>query len=160
MYTYEKFNVRLLSWFLLLLGIIFIFSGMYTEAAIFGLPGGLTVASWTGFNIDPDKMRIRKYDRFLWVCIGQWQPIHDPMYVTVVRVMLSGKRNLPMPLITPETGRSSRSYKINLVVNSHERYIPLTYGNRRAMLIEGLKIARVLHIKLLDHTTSEKHWLA
>lgn len=160
MYTYEKFNVRLLSWFLLLLGIIFVFSGMYTEAAIFGLPGALTVVSYTGFNIDPEKMRIRKYDRFLWVCIGQWQPIHDPVYVTVVRVMLSGIRTMPLPMFVPQTGRSSRSYKINLVVNSRERYIPLTYGNRRAMLEEGMKIATLLHIRLLDHTTSEKHWLA
>ena len=30
MYTYEKFNVRLFSWFLLLLGVIFTFSCMYT----------------------------------------------------------------------------------------------------------------------------------
>ncbi|MDF1572568.1 MAG: hypothetical protein P1P82_13240 [Bacteroidales bacterium] len=152
--------MRLLSWFLLLLGIIFIFSGMYTEAAIFGLPGALTAVSYTGFNIDPEKMRIRKYDRFMWVCIGQWQPIQDPMYVTVVRVMLSGKRTMPLPIIVPQTGRASRTYKINLVVNTRERYIPLTYGNRRAMLQEGLKIATLLHIKLLDHTTSEKHWLA
>jgi len=159
MYTYEKFNIRLLSWFLLLLGIIFLFIGMYTEAAIFGLPGALTVVSYTGFNIDPEKMRFRKYDRFLWVCIGQWQPIHDPLYVTVVRIMLSGKRNLPLPLITPAPGRSSRSYKINLVVNSRERFISLTYGKRLAMLKEGMTIARLLHIKLLDHTTSEKHWL-
>ena len=160
MYTYEKFNVRLFSWFLLLLGVIFTFSGMYIEAGIFGTPGALTAISFTGFNIDPNEMRIRKYDRFLWFYFGKWKPIIAPMYVTVVRVRLSGRRTMPMPLITPDTGRSSRSYKINLVVHTSERFIPLTYGNRLSMLEEGLKIAKTLNIKLLDHTTSEKRWLA
>ncbi len=160
MYTYEKFNVRLFSWFLLLLGIIFTISGMYTEAALFGTPGALTAISFTGFNIDPEKMCIRKYDRFLWFYFGKWRPIHAPLYVTVVRVKLSGRRVTPMPLIAPDAGRSTRSYKINLVVNTRERFIPLTYGNRLSMLEEGLKIAKLLNIKLLDHTTSEKRWLA
>lgn len=160
MYTYEKFNLRLFSWFLLFIGIVFTFSGMYTEAALFGTPGALTAISFTGFNIDPEKMLIRKYDRFLWFYFGKWHPIYAPAYVTVVRVMLSGKRMMPMPLVAPDTGRSTRSYKINLVVNTSERFIPLAYGNRLIMLEEGLKIAKTLNIKLLDHTTSEKRWLA
>ena len=65
-----------------------------------------------------------------------------------------------MPLIAPETGRASRSYKMNLVVNTHERFIPLAYGSRLNMLGEGMKIARLLDIKFLDHSTSEKRWLA
>ena len=160
MYTYEKFNLRLFSWFLLVLGVVFTFSGMYLEAALFGTPGALTCISFTGFNIDAEKMRIRKYDRFLWFYFGKWRPIHSPMYITVVRVKLSSRRLTPMPLIAPETGRASRSYKMNLVVNTHERFIPLAYGNRLKMLGEGMKIAKLLDIKLLDHSTSEKRWLA
>jgi hypothetical protein len=49
---------------------------------------------------------------------------------------------------------------MNLVVAGKERYIALTRGSKQEMLEEGLKIARTLNIKLLDHTTSEKRWLA
>ena len=59
----------------------------------------------------------------------------------------------------PGEGKSTRTYKLNLVVDGKERYISLARGRRLAMLDEGLKIARLLRIKLLDHTTHEKRWL-
>ena len=160
MYTFERFNFRLFSWFLMVLGFGLALSGMYLESAIFGMPGALTAVSFTGFNIDSEKKRYRKYDRFLWVYIGAWHPLPDPSYVTVVRVKLSGRRISPLPLATAQEGRSSRTYKMNLVVNSKERYIPLVYGKRTELLNEGLKIATLLGIKLLDHTTAEKHWIS
>ncbi len=160
MYTFERFNVRLFSWFLLLVGTILSLSGMYLEGALFGTPGALTAISFTGFNIDAEKSRFRKYDRFLWVYIGSWHPIPEPMYVTVVRVKLSGRRLSPLPMATADEGRSTRTYKMNLVVNGKERYIPLTYGKRTELLNEGMKIAALLNIRLLDHTTSEKHWVS
>lgn len=159
-YTYEKFNLRLLPWFFLLLGIIFVFSKMYTEAAIFGGFGLLFCISYTGFSIDADKGLIRQYDRFLWIYIGNWRPFPPPMYVTVVRIRLSDRRLNPLPLALPEASKTSRSYKMNLVVDGEERYISLTHGNRQEMLNEGLKISRLLNIPLLDHTTSEKRWIS
>jgi len=159
MYTYEKFNVRLFPWFLLVIAVVFTFSGMYIGAAISGIPGAVTAFSWTGFNIDPETKRIRQFDRFTWFYIGSWKPIPQPLYVTVVRIRVSGVRNLPIPMATAQEGSSSTTYKLNLVINSRERYIPLARGKRMIMLEEGLKIAKLLNIRLLDHTTSEKHWL-
>lgn len=159
MYSYERFNVRFFPWFLVLLAIIFSVSGMYIESAIFGIPGAVTSFSWTGFNIDPEKRLIRKYDRFMWFYIGNWKPIPQPMYVTVVRVKLSSSRTLPIPMPSTDEGSSSRSYKMNIVINSRDRFIPLTYGKRMELLEEGLKIARLLNIRLLDYSTSEKRWL-
>ena len=159
MYTYEKFNLQLLPWFALVLAILFLFSGMYMEAGISGAIALLFSISYRGFNLDPQKGLIRQYDRFLWFYIGSWRPIPPPLYVSVVRIRLSSRRVSPMPLPTPETGKSSRTYKLKIVVEGPERYISLTHGSRIEMLEEGLKIARLLHIRLLDQTTSEKRWL-
>jgi hypothetical protein len=159
MYVYEKFTVRLFPWFMLILAVFFTFSHKYIEAGLFGSFGALFSISFNGFAIDPQKMLIRQYDRFLWFYFGKWRPIGNPLYVTVVRIKLSGRRVSPMPLITPGEGKSSRSYKLNLVVEGKERYISLTHGERLKMLEEGLKIARCLNIKLLDHSTIEKRWL-
>ncbi len=159
MYTYEKFNIQLLPWFALILAIVFLFSKMYMEAGVSGAIALLFCISYTGFNIDPLRGRIRQYDRFLWFYIGNWRPIPTPLYVSVVRIRLSSKRVSPLPLPAPETGKSSRTYKLNIVVEGPERYISLTHGKRLEMLEVGLKIARMLHVRLLDQTTSEKRWL-
>jgi hypothetical protein len=159
MYTYEKFNIRLMAWFLLLLGVIFTFSGMYTEAAIFGTPGGLFAISFKGFKIDAGKMRIRHYDRFLWFYFGRWQSYPEPQYVTVVSIKLSGKRNAPIAFIIPEGGKASQSYKMNLIVEGKQRFIPLTRGNREKLLEEAMIIGKLLDIRVLDYTSHEKQWL-
>lgn len=159
MYSYEKFAIRLFPLFLLILGIFFTFTAMYIEAGIAGTIGAIFSLSFTGFKIDANKRLIRQYDRFLWFYLGKWKPYPTPLYVTVVRIKLSGRKDQPLPLALPGDGKSALSYKLNLVVESKERYISLARGKRLAMLDEGLKIARLLNIKLLDHTTSEKRWL-
>ncbi len=159
MYTYEKFTVRLFPWFTLILGIFFAATGFYIQSAIFGTFGAFFSISFTGFNIDPEKKVIRQYDRFLWFYYGKWRSYPSPLYVTVVRIKLSGRRVNPLPIAMPGEGKSARSYKLNLVVDGKERYISLAHGNRMEMLEEGLKIARTLNIRFLDHSTSEKRWL-
>jgi hypothetical protein len=149
-----------MPWFLFILGIIFAFSGMQLEAVILISAGVVFGISFTGFNIDAKQLLIRQYDRFLWFYIGSWRPIPPPLYISVVRIKLSTRHISPFPLPMPEPGKSSRSYKLNLVVAGDQRFISLTRGNRLEMLNEGLKIARLLNIKLLDHTTSEKHWIS
>lgn len=160
MYTYERFSLQLVPWFALILGIVFLIAGMYLEAAVATAIGLPLCISYRGFNIDPQKNLVRKYDRFLMLYIGGWRPIPSPLYVSVVRIRLSSRRITPMPFPTPESGRSARTYRLSIVVDSRERYISLTNGKRPEMLEEGLKIARLLQVKLLDHTTSEKRWLA
>lgn len=159
MYTFEKFNLRLFPLFLLVIGTVFIFSEMYIEGGVAGTFGALFSISFKGFNIDAKNMLIRHYDRFLWFYVGRWHPIPKPLYITVVRIRLSGKRNNPLPLVTPGTGTSAKAYKMNLVIESKERYISLTYGSKVKMLEEGLKISVLLNIKMLDHSTSEKKWI-
>jgi len=159
MYSYEKYNLRLFPWFLVILAVVFLFMGMYTEAAIAGTPGGLLILSWKGINIDAGNQTFRKFDRFLWFYVGKWHKLPTPLYVTVVRVNLSASRNSAIPFVTPQEGKSAISFKINLVIDSHQRFIPIARGNRTRMLEEAWKIANLLDIRLLDHTTSDKVWL-
>jgi hypothetical protein len=159
MYTYERFSLQLVPWLALILGIVFLIAGMYKEAAVATAIGLPFCISYRGFSIDAQKGLIRQYDRFLFFYIGGWRPMPPPLYVSVVRIRLSSRRVTPMPFPTPETGRTARTYRLSIVVDSRERYISLTHGKRLEMLEEGLKIARLLQVKLLDHTTSEKRWL-
>jgi len=158
MYTYEKFNIRLMPWFLVLMGISFTVTGMYTEALIFGTPGGLLAISFKGVKIDPEKKRIKHYDRFLWFYFGKWIPYPTPQYVTVVSVKLSAKRN-SVAIIAPVGGKPSQTYKMNLVVEGKQRFIPLTRGNREKLLKEAMIIGELLDIRVLDYTAHEKQWL-
>ncbi|MDX1314868.1 MAG: hypothetical protein R3356_05145, partial [Eudoraea sp.] len=159
MYTYEKFNVRLMPWFLLLLGIVFTLTGQYIEAAIFGTPGGLFAISFKGFKIDAVNKRIRHYDRFLWFYFGRWQYYPEPMYVTVVSIKLGAKRNAPIAFVVPEGGKASQAYKMNLVVDGKQRYIALTRGSRSKLIEEAMKIGELLDIRVLDYTCHDKKWL-
>jgi hypothetical protein len=159
MYTYERFNVRLFPWFLIIVALIFTFSGMYLEGALVGTPGGLLVVSWKGININAADQTIRVYDKFLWFYIGKWQHIPKPLYVTVVRINLSASRTAAIPFIAPQEGKSTVAYKINLIVDGHQRFVPIARGKRAEMLEEAWKIARLLDIRLLDHTTCDKVWL-
>lgn len=131
---------------------------MYLEAAIFGTPGGLFIISFKGFKIDAEKGMIKQYDRFLWFYFGKWKPFSPPQYVTVVSVKLSAKRN-SIAIVAPVGGKPSQTYKMNLVVEGKERFIPLTRGNRRKLLEEAMTIGKLLDIRVLDYTSHEKQWL-
>lgn len=159
MYTYEKFNIRLMPWFLLILAVGFTFSEMYLEAVIFGTPGSLFAISFKGFNIDAENGKIRHYDRFLWFYFGKWKAYPKPLYVTVVSIKLGAKRNAPIAFVLPESGKASQSYKMNLVIDDKRRYIALTRGNRSKLIEEALKIGHLLNIRVLDYTSHEKQWL-
>ena len=159
MYTYEKYNLQLFPWFLVLVGAGLAVAGMYTEAALFGTPGALTCISFKGLNVDPETRRIRQYNRFLWFYFGKWVPFSSPLYVTVVRIKLSSSRVAPLPFLVLPQGKSASSYKMNLVVDGPERYYSLTYGQRHTMMEEALKIARLLGVKVLDYTTHKKQWI-
>lgn len=159
MYTYEKFNLRLFPWFLLLISIYLSILGLYIEAALFGMPGGLFAISFKGFKIDTKNKRIRHYDRFLWFYFGKWIDYPTPQYVTVVSIKLGAKRNTPIAIITPASGKPAQSYKMNLVVEGKLRFISLTRGKREKLIEEALVIGQLLGIKVLDYTSHEKQWL-
>lgn len=159
MYTYEKFNFRPFPWLLLILGIIFTFSERYIEAGILGTLGAFLAISFKGYSIDPKKRAIRKYDRFLWFYFGTWKPFSNPLYLTIVSIKISGRKSAPALLVAPGNDTSIKSYKINLIVDGKERYVPLMRGKRLLLIKEGKKIAQMLNIRLLDHTTSEKEWI-
>lgn len=115
--------------------------------------------SFKGFKIDAEKGRIKHYDRFLWFYFGRWKPYPPPQYVTVVSIKLSGKRNAPIAFVIPESGKASQSYKMNLVVEGKQRFIPLARGNRKNLLEEAMKIGELLDIRVLDYTSYDKQWL-
>jgi len=160
MYTYEKFTLRLFPIMLLAVSLVLIFIlKEYTFGGITGTFGAVFSISFNGFTIDAPGRKYRQYDRFLWFYMGSWKPLPPPMYVTVVRIKLSSRRDQASPMVGPGDGSSVRTYKLNLVIDDKSRYIPLARGKRMEMLQEGHKLAHYLGIRLLDHTTSEKKWI-
>lgn len=121
--------------------------------------GILVSFSYQGITIDPEQNRYRKYDRFLKLHIGRWEPLPPPSYVTMVRINLSSFRNLPSPLALPDDRKSAKSYKVNLVVEGKERYIPVCRGKLEPMRKEALRLGKLLGIRVLDFSTPEKKWI-
>ncbi|HER07438.1 MAG TPA: hypothetical protein ENO20_00880 [Bacteroides sp.] len=158
MYTFERYNFRIITLVLGLVAIAFFVNSGFIGGFLFTALGILLSFSYQGIIIDPVNALYRKYDRFMWIKIGGWTPLPEPSYVTVVRINLSSNRNLPTPLVPPDT-KSARSYKVNLVVEGDQRYVSVCRGPRKEMTEEALKLGKLLHIRVLDYTTHEKKWI-
>jgi hypothetical protein len=159
MYTYEKYYFRLFSPLLGLLAFIFFLYGELIGGAVSLVLGALVSFSYQGITIDPDRKRYRKYDRFLRLHIGRWEPLSPPSYVTLVRINLSSFRNLPSPLALPDNRKIAKSYKVNLVVDGKERYISVCRGKLEPMKKEAIRLGQLLGIRVLDFSTPEKKWI-
>ena len=159
MYTYEKYYFRLFSPLLGLMALIFFLYGEIIGGTISLALGVLVSFSYQGITIDPVKQRYMKYDRFLRLRIGRWEPLSPPSYVTLVRVNLSSFRNLPSPLALPDNRKSAKSYKVNLVVDGRERYVTVCRGKMEPMREEALRLGKLLGIRVLDFSTPEKKWI-
>ena len=159
MYTYEKYYFRLFSPLLGLMALIFFLYGEPAGGIISLMLGILVSFSYQGIDIDPDRHRYRKFDRFLWLRIGRWEPLSTPSYVTIVRINLSSFRSLPSPLALPDNRKAAKSYKINLVVEGRERYLTICRGRLEPMKQEALRLGKFLGIRVLDYSTHEKKWI-
>lgn len=159
MYTYEKYYFRLFSPLLGLMAFIFFLYGEVIGGTVSLVLGILVSFSYQGIRIDPVKKRYMKYDRFFRLYIGRWEPLSPPGYVTLVRINLTSFRNMPSPLALPDDRKSARSYKINLVVDGKERYISVCRGKLVPMREEALRLGKLLGIRVLDYSTSEKKWI-
>jgi hypothetical protein len=159
MYTYEKYYFRLFGPLLALLALIFMIYAEYVGAAVSLVLGVLVSFSYQGVSIDREKARYMKYDRFLWLKIGRWEPLSPPSYVTIVRINLSSFRNLPSPMALPDDRQSAKSYKVNLVVEGKERYISICRGRLELMTEEALRLGNQLGLRVLDYSTHEKKWI-
>ncbi len=159
MYRYEKYNFRLFTPLLALMMITFIIYREYIGAAVSLGFGIFSAFSFQGVLIDGEKRRYMKYDRFVRLRIGRWEPFSTPSYVTVVRINLSSQRNMPSPLALPDRSKSAKSFKVNLVVEGRERFIPVCRGRLEPMKDEALRLGRYLGIRVLDYSTHEKHWI-
>ncbi|MGW8317135.1 MAG: hypothetical protein ACWGNV_16180 [Bacteroidales bacterium] len=159
MYTYEKYYFRLFSPLLGLLAIIFFLNVELIGGAISLALAVLVSFSYQGIRVDPAQKRYMKYDRFLRLRIGRWEPLSPPSYVTLVRINLSSARNLPSPLALPDNRKSAKSYKVNLVVEGKERYISICRGKLEPMKGEALRLGKHLGIRVLDFSTPEKKWI-
>lgn len=159
MYTYEKYNFRIITLLMVLVAVIFLSNGEYAGGAIAIILGILSCFSYQGVRIDQEKKRYLKYDRFLRFKIGKWKPLSTPSYVTIVRINLSSRRNEFNPMILPESGKSARSFKVNLVVEGDERYLNICRGSLENMTREALKLGRHLQIRVLDYSNHEKKWI-
>jgi len=159
MYIYERYNFRMFPLLMALMTFIFLVNSEFIGAFVSLVLGVLLSFSYQGTKIDPEKQRYLKFDRFLWIKIGQWQPLSTPSYVTIVRINLSNKRNLPAPLVLPENTKRARSYKVNLVVEGNERYINICRGSLEKMTLEALRLGNYMNIRVLDYTTHKKKWI-
>ena len=159
MYIYERYNFRMFPLLMALMTFIFLVNSVYIGAFVSLVLVVLLSFSYQGTKIDPEKQRYLKFDRFLWIKIGQWQPLSTPSYVTIVRINLSNKRNLPAPMVLPENTKRARSYKVNLVVEGDERYINICRGSLEKMTLEALRLGNHLNIRVLEYTTPDKRWI-
>ncbi len=159
MYTYEKYYFRLFSPLLGLMAFIFFLYGEVIGGALSLALAILVSISYQGIIIDPGRNRYMKYDRFLRLRIGRWEPLSPPSYVTLVRINLSSSRNLPSPLVMPDNRKSAKSYKVNLVVDGRERYVTVCRGRLEPMRYEALRLGQLLGIRVLDYSSPEKKWI-
>lgn len=159
MYTYEHYNFRVMTLLLGLMAFMFLMYAQYIGASISLVFGVLFTISYTGIRIDTVKQRYMKYDRFTKLRIGKWESLPKPSYVTLVRIKLSNVRSMASPMVTPEPGKRSRSYKVNLVVEGDRRFIAVCRGPKEKMTQEALKLGRVMDLRVLDYTTHEKKWI-
>ncbi len=159
MYNYERYNFRVLTLLFGLMAFIFL---VYTEyiGAIISLALAILVSfSYEGITIDPVKQRFIKYDRFFGFRIGRWTTLPKPSYVTLVRINLNNQRNMASPIVTPQPGKSTRAFKVNLVVEDDIRFIAICRGPLEKMTEEALQLGRILEIRVLDYTSHDKKWI-
>ena len=159
MYSYERYHFRIFSLLMAMVAFGLLVYAEYVAAFAVLLVGVLISFSYQGVKIDPDRKRYLKYDRFLWLRIGRWEPMSDPSYVTIVRINLSSRRSLPSPLVPPEERKEARAYKVNLVVEGDERYISICRGPLNEMTSEALRLGKHMNLKVLDYSTHEKKWI-
>jgi len=159
LYRYEKYYFRMFTPLMGLMALIFLIYAEYLGACITFALGTLLVFSYQGILIDPVQNRYMKYDRFLSLKVGRWEPLSTPSYVTVVRINLSSRRDAPTPFVVPQDKQGARAYKVNLVVQGDERFISICRGAREQMVEEALRLGKYLGIRVLDFTTSEKKWI-
>jgi hypothetical protein len=142
-----------------LIGLTLLFNGVYIGASVFFVLGALLAFSYQGVIIDIQGNRYLKYDRFLKFRFGSWKALSSPSYVTIVRIKLSNRRTAPSPIVAPEDKKGARSFKVNLVVEGDERFIPICHGSLEKMTREALRLGDYLQLRVLDYTTHEKKWI-
>ena len=159
MYIYERYNFRMFTMLFVLMVVIFAVYLEFIGAGISLLFAVFSSISYQGVRIDANQGKYINYDRFLWVRIGRWHSLPTPSYVTIVRINLSSKRTVPSPIVLPEDKKGAKSYKVNLVVEGDQRYIPVCRGSLEKMMPEALKLGKHLNVRVLDFTTHEKKWI-
>lgn len=159
MYSYEKYHFRIFTLLMAVVAFSLLVYAEYVAGAAVMLAGVMLSFSYQGVKIDTANRRYLKYDRFMWLRIGRWEPMPEPSYVTVVRINLSSRRTLPTPLEPPEERKAVRTYKVNLVVEGEERFISICRGPLNEMISEALRLGKHLNLKVLDFSTHEKKWI-
>lgn len=144
---------------LALITIIFVAYSQFIGASVTLVLVIIFSFSYQGILIDPENKKYLKYDRFLWFRIGRWMPLSTPSYVTIVRIKLSSRKTAPSPIVLPEDKKGARSYKVNLVVEGDERYVPICWGSLEKMIPEAIRLGKLMNLRVLDYTTHEKKWI-
>jgi hypothetical protein len=158
-YHYEKYSFKMITPLMALISLAFLVNGEYIGGSIAFVLGALMAVSFQGIIIDTAGRRYMKYDRFLKIKIGAWKALSPPSYVTIVPINLSSRRTAPSPIVVPQDKKGARAFKVNLVVDGHERYISICRGSLQKMTEEALRLGKHLQIRVLDYTTHEKKWI-
>ena len=158
-YRYEKYSFRVVTPLMALIGAVFLANSQYIGGGIALVLGGLFAFSYQGVIIDPERHEYMRYDRFLNFKIGGWKKYTTPSYVTIVRINLSSNRSTPSPIVVPQDKKGARAFKVNLVVEGDERFIPVCRGSLDKMSVEALRLGKHLDLRVLDYTTHEKKWI-
>ncbi|PID91288.1 MAG: hypothetical protein CSA96_09160 [Bacteroidetes bacterium] len=159
MFVYEKYNFRVAVIAPAIMLVMFLSYKAYIGALVCAALVFLLSWSFSGIIIDAGQMRYIRYDRFLSFKIGNWKPLSKPTYVSLVRIKLSSDRTTAGPMIIPEEGKSTRTYRVNLVVDGPKRYIKICRGKKDEMTQVALELGRRLGLRVLDISTPEKQWI-
>lgn len=158
-YRYEKYSFKVVTPLMALIGAALLANGVYIAGGIVLVLGGLFAFSYQGVIIDPEKHEYMAYDRFLKFNIGGWKKYSTPSYVTIVRINLSSRRSAASPIVVPQDKQGARAFKVNLVVEGNERFIPVCKGSKDKMTAEAIRLGKHLDLRVLDFTTHEKKWI-
>ncbi len=161
--TYKILKIRpRLSTTLAILVVLDIIAWFNTDLIIASVVTVITIGVMfksKGFIIDKENNRIRKVTNLFGITFGRWHKLPEIKYVSLLRVRLPHHRLKRMTELSKQNKAGSFICKVNLIIEENrQRAFQLMSTSQYKAIIEGVKLADYLDVKVLDVTTLDKKW--
>lgn len=125
------------------------------------LLGVFALYARTGFIIDFDQKRYRRYIRFFFLQFGSWEFLPEINYIAIVRVRMSTLKFRPSEVSFRQTDDSfDIAYDVNLIFsNSNKRFQKVFNGELNEAMQLTTDLAKKMNLKIYDCSTSQKKWV-